>query len=212
MYSHCRIIGCPNPTTAGTTQGLNHLYCRRHEEHFERHGSYIKGSYKAEYLKPYRKAAEAWLKENVDNPLVKYALEAIEGLYRSAGPKVESFRLRGLTPAQRARAAWARLREAEVSPLKPLAAWLAVELAIRADPQAEAKQEYKLVQAAKLVHRMASGTHKRWERERPGGKVVVEEMHKYPHSRGQVLRHLGKQLQAATEMLVAYHLEEINAA
>ena len=56
---------------------------------------------------------------------------------------------------------------------------------------------------------MASGTHRRWERERPGGKVVVEQMHKYPHSRGQVLRHIGKQLQAATEMLVAYHLKNI---
>ena len=37
----------------------------------------------------------------------------MEGLYGRAGPFVEVFRLRGLTPQERARAAWARLREAK---------------------------------------------------------------------------------------------------
>lgn len=212
MYSHCRIVGCPHPTTAGTRSGLNRLYCRRHEEHFERHGSYTKASYRAEVLTPYRQAAQAWLESNADNPVVQHASASIQALYRNAGPRVEAFRLAGLTPEQRARAAWARLREARVSPVKPIAAWLAIELAIKADPQPDTKPEFKLVQAAKLVHRMASGSHKRWERVRPGGQMVVEELHKYPHSRGQVLRHIGTQLKAATEVLVAYHLEEIHGA
>lgn len=209
MYSRCRIIGCPHPTTAGTNSGLNRLYCRRHEDHFERHGSYTKASYRADYLKPYRKAAQRWLETNAENPVVQHASASIESLYRNAGPSIEAFRLSGLNPEQRAHAAWARLRDARVSPLKPIAAWLAIELAIKADPQPETKPEFKLVQAAKLVHRMASGSHKRWERVRPNGQAVVEELHKYPHSRGQVLRHVGRQLSRAAELVAAYHLTEI---
>ena len=70
------------------------------------------------------------------------------------------------------------------------------------DPQAERKTEYKRVQAAKLIHRMASGTHKRWERKLPDGTPIVEEMHKYPASRGRVLRHIGKQLERVAEIII----------
>ena len=62
MYSYCRVMGCPNSASAGTTEGLNHLYCRKHEDHYERHGSYTKKSYTAKDINPYRKEALAWLK------------------------------------------------------------------------------------------------------------------------------------------------------
>lgn len=120
---------------------------------------------------------------------------------------MEAFRLSGLKPEQRALAAWARLREAGVDSVKPLAAWLSIEAAIAADIQPERKREYKLVQAAKLVHRMASGTHKQWERTSPNGQVKVVEMHRYPHSRGRVLRHLGEQLEQAAKGLAGVFLE-----
>ena len=89
--------------------------------------------------------------------------------------------------------------------MRPLEVWLAVEAIIRDDPQPDRHTEFKRVQAAKVVHRMASGSHKKWERQRPDGRVVVQELHKYPHSRGQVLRHLGEQLERATELLVSTH-------
>jgi len=38
---------------------------------------------------------------------------------------------------------------------------LAIELIVLDDPQAERKQHFNLVQAAKLIHRVASGSHKR---------------------------------------------------
>jgi hypothetical protein len=82
-------------------------------------------------------------------------------------------------------------------------------LITRADPQAERKVEFKRVQAAKLVHRLASGSHKRWERPRPDGSVVVQELHKWPHSRGQVLRHLGEQIERVTELLVVPCLTQL---
>ncbi len=197
MYSYCRIMGCPNTTTAGAGQGLNRKYCRKHEEHFDRHGSYLKGSYRLADIEPHRKAALRWLKAHTEATALIRAKAVIERLYRNAGPKVEAFRLSGLTPEERARAAWARLRESGVDPVRPLAAWLAIEATIAADPQPELKQEYKRVQAAKLVHRMASGSHKQWERPAPNGKTRIEELHRYPHSRGRVLRHLGKQLEEA---------------
>ena len=202
MWSRCRIIGCGNPTTAGERKGLNRMYCRKHEDHFERHGSYTKPSYTAAQLAPYRKAARSWLRAHEEDLEVQLAIRAVEGLYRRAGPFVEAFRLRGLSPKERSRAAWARLREAKVDPRRPLEAWLAVELITEADPQAERKVEFKRVQAAKLVHRMAGGSHRKWERQRPDGRAVVQKLDKYPHSRGQVLRHLGEQVRQAAELLV----------
>ncbi len=122
---------------------------------------------------------------------------------------MEAFRLRGLSPKERAQAAWARLREAKVGPRRPLEAWLAVELIIEADSQADRKVEFKRVQAAKLVHRLASGAHKTWERQRPDGRIVVQELHKFPHSRGQVLRHLGGQVEGAAFLLVTSCISEL---
>ena len=209
MYSYCRIIGCPNAASAGTSKGLNHLYCRKHEDHFERHGSYTKRSYTASEINPYRKVALGWLKANSDNITVKLALMGVESLYRNAGTHIEAYRLRGLTPEKRAKAAWARLRVAKVDPIAPLAAMLAVELVILNDPQAERKQHFKWVQAAKLIHRMASGSHKRWERVASNGKIEVTEIHKYPRSRGRVLIHIGKQLEKVSELLVDNHLGQV---
>lgn len=211
MYSYCRIIGCPCTATAGTNKGLNRLYCRKHEEHFERHGSYTKRSYRASEINPYRRAAYDWLTENQDKPYVKHAMEGMKGLYRKAGPLVEAFRLRGKKPEERARATWARLREKRVDPRIPLAAWLAVEMIFLDDPQPELKREYKLVQAAKIIHRLAGGTHKRWEHVRSDGTVFIEELHKYPASRGRVLRHIGEQLEKVAELVVEHHLDDIKA-
>lgn len=209
-YSTCAVFGCGRPTRAASGRGLNRLFCRKHEDHFQRHGSYYKGSYAAAELRPYRVAAERWLKANSLDPFAKIALLAVEGLLRS-GRAEEAFRLRGLSPAERARVAWGRLRRAGVSPIKPVAAWLAVEMRLADDPQPDWHSEFRRVQAAKLIHRMASGTHKRWERERPDGRIQVTEMHKYPANRGRILRHIGETLERAVELLAAERLPAIRA-
>jgi hypothetical protein len=190
---------------------LNRLYCRKHEDHFQRHGSYVKGSYSGAELRPYRTAAERWIKGHASDHYVKGALVALEALLR-AGRSEEAFRLRGLSPAERARVAWGRLRAADVPAHRLLAAWLAVELRLADDPQPDWHPEYKVVQAAKVVHRLASGTHKRWEHERNGGQIHIVELHKYPASRGRILRHLGKALEQAAELVVAHHLAEIRSS
>ncbi|RWD02075.1 MAG: hypothetical protein EOS58_22690 [Mesorhizobium sp.] len=197
MFTRCRVVGCNKSARAGTDDGLDTRFCRGHADQYARHGSPYKRSYTAAELAPHRAAAEAWLDANAGDMWVRNAIDRVETLYKTSGPYVEAFRLRGLSAEQRAQAAWARLRKAKIEPRKVVAAWLAVEFAITVDPQPETKVEYKQVQAAKLVHRMASGSHKRW-----GEGPDAKELHVYPRSRGRVLRHLGRDIQGAVELLV----------
>jgi hypothetical protein len=216
MYGYCRVVGCRHKARSGTTDGLDSRYCRSHADRFQRHGSVIKDSYTAAILNPLRRAAVEWLIVNASDPWAQSAVKAVRGLYDRAGPHVEAFRLRGLSPEQRARAAWARLRKDAVDPRLPVAAWIAVEMAIRADLQPDNKPEYRQVQAAKLVHRLASGSHRRWENgyavlgaKDKGTMRVSKELHVYPKSRGRVLRWIGADLEKAVELLVDHRLEII---
>lgn len=215
MFSFCRIVGCNQPARAGTAKGLDQRYCRRHADHFGRHGSHVKRSYTAKDLAPYRKTVAKWLKVHREDPWARNAIVRIEGLYERGGAFVEAFSLRGLPAKERARKVWARLRHAGVPPGKVLAAWLTVDLAVRLDPQPDWRPEFKRVQGAKLIHRMASGSHKRWETQpwqrRPGPppKPIVTEVHAYPHSRGRVLRHVGEDMGDACGLVVFEHGEAI---
>lgn len=208
MYSYCRVVGCGRPASAGTTEGLNRRFCRKHEEHYERHGSPYKGTYKAALVAPHRAAADAWLQANEGAAAVRQAVLAVDALYRSAGPRLGAHRMAGKTREERARAIWACLREKRTAMVDVVAVWLSVEATVLSDPQAEAKQEFRRVQAAKIIHRMAGGEHKRWDREATAGRVVTTEMHKYTHSRGRILRHLGEQLQAAADGAAVRFLRE----
>lgn len=200
MYGYCRVLHCGKPARAGTGDGLDMVFCRSHADHYSRHGSPYKGSYTAQELMPHRMVARLWLKANRDHPQVRQAALRIHGLCQQAGPHVEAFRLRGLSPRERALAAWARLRKAEVDPLRVLEAWLTIEGAVAADPQPDNDPEFKRVQAAKLVHRLASGTHKSW----PAAGGGTQELHVYPRSRGNVLRHIGRDLEEATSSLAGF--------
>jgi hypothetical protein len=104
---------------------------------------------------------------------------------------------------------WARLRKAKVDPRRVVAAWLAVEAVIANDPAPVTKREFKQVQAAKIVHRLASGTHKIWRQQGTDvrGQPVIRtvELHTYPHSRGRVLRHIGKSVEGTVELLLDQH-------
>lgn len=200
----CVVYDCREPSRGATSGGLDHRFCRRHADHYSRHGSPYKGSYKAAQVNPYRRAAIEWIMAHPDDIWASNAVLRVAALYQTAGPFIPAFRLRGLPPRDRARNAWARLRRFEVDPRVVVAAWLAVEMVIADDRQPVSTTEVKRVQAAKIVHRLASGTHKRWPNS-PG----APEMHKYPASRGNVLRHIGADLQGAVELLVDHRLGAI---
>ena len=208
-HRRCTVPGCPNPSRAATDDGLGHKYCRQHSEQLQRHGSLFKSSYKASELNPYRQAALLWITENEGELLVQNAINKVEGLYRTAGQHVEAGSLRGMSAAERAKAHWARLRKHDIDPRLPVAAWLAVEMILRDDLQPDWRLDFKLVQVAKVVHRMASGTHKRWVRE-TNGRTRVDEMHAYPRPRGRVLRHIGTDLKTASELVADAHLDAIH--
>jgi hypothetical protein len=157
MFGYCRVIHCGRPARAGTSDGLDERYCRAHADHNQRHGSPLKGSYTARELNPYRRAALAWVVGHEDSRWVQNAVQRVQSLYQQAGPYIEAFRLRGLSPQDRAKAALARLRQHGIDPRLVVAAWLAVELVILDDLQPVHSAEYKRVQAAKVIHRMASG-------------------------------------------------------
>ena len=145
------------------------------------------------------------------------AFQRVQRLYSDAGARVEAFRLRGLPARRRAWVAWARLRDHKVDPRRIIEAWLTIELTIAADPQPVYKREFKQVQAAKLIHRMASGSHKRWEHtvrdpNNPFRDITrVQEMHVYPRSRGKVLRLLGADLENAAELVMDQHWSDLVA-
>lgn len=200
-YEQCRAYPCTNATTADRGEGLNRLYCRKHIEFYRRHGSYVKASYRAGELRPYRLRAMATLQALRQTSEVRSAAAEVERLYRASGASVEAFRLRGMLPAERAKAVWAQLRKREVDPLEVVAVWLAVDMRLRDDLQPDRHDEYRQVQAAKLLHRMAGGTHKRWERERANGSTEATELHKHPVSRGRVLRVLGRQVAKVGESI-----------
>ncbi|ESX80459.1 hypothetical protein X759_12680 [Mesorhizobium sp. LSHC420B00] len=207
IFNRCRVVGCSKPARAGTEDGLDTRFCRSHADHYARHGSPYRPSYGAREVAPYRVAAMVWLEANQSDTYVRNAVDRVATLLQSSGPHVEAFRLRGLSPQDRAKAAWARLRKAAVDPRGVVAAWLAIEMIIRDDLQAERKTEFKRVQAAKLVHKMASGTHKRW-----GEGSNVKELHVYPRSRGRVLRHVGEALEEACALLIDRHRANLPTA
>lgn len=202
----CRVFGCGRPARGATHNGLDRRYCRPHADHKARHGDSLRGSYPPRLLALCRAVARRWIKDHAAATLVSVSLTRIQRLMDTAGPHVPAFRLAGLTPQERCKAHWARLRHAGVDSATIVSAWLAVEMVLANDPWAHGQDEYRRVQNAKAVHRLASGTHRRWQHpisaglhERP--VVRVEEQHSYPHSRGRILRHIGKEMETAMEWL-----------
>lgn len=186
MRTQCTLPGCqrPNQQTSGT--GHSHRYCKHHVEFHRRHGSYWHRSFTAADLAPFRKLAGQWLKANRDDMRVRQAINSIEGLLENAGRAENAYYIRGMSPKDRARVALARLRKAEIDPMVILERIIAVTLCFEARGMDERQREFRHVQLAKSVHRLASGTHKT-----TSGFPLPS---KYPRSEGQVLRHLGKKL------------------
>lgn len=203
-YPSCVVLDCGKATMANAGTGLNRNYCRAHVEHFRRHGSYSKPSYTAAQLAPHRAVALAWLKANASHRSVASARDRVKTRMWAVGAPESAFRLRGMTPEMRSRNVWALLGARQVDADQVLAVWLAVCLAHEDDPQPERKLEYRHVQAAKVLHRLAGGAHRRWEHQSEDGTTSATELHKYPASKGNVLRHTGEAVMAMAGNLEGY--------
>ena len=205
---------CSHPTSRAAKKGLSAFVCRRCQAHRQRHGSFWCPSPPAATLRPYLAASLSYVRSHRTDPFIAAALHGLESLLENAGPVEAATRLRGLSPAVRAKVALARLREASIKPERLLAIVLAVSALMGADPSSvHVTREWRLVATAKATHRLASGTHRRWEAKDHNGKTIkLATLHAYPRSSGQVLRHLGEHLAKECELVLDHHLAAVVAS
>jgi hypothetical protein len=204
---HCWVVGCQDAPGNASGDGLGR-FCRKHLEHHRRHGDPLKGSYGASELSPHKRAAKAWLKENLDDPFVRSALGGIESAMINSGLAIEPYRLRGLTTEQKADAVWARIREKAKASEEVLAAVLAVAMRYSADYQ-RAKPEHRRVQIGKALNRMGGGKVKRWEQLGATGQQSMKTLRWFPASEGGVLRALGERAEKVAEFLIHDRIAEL---
>lgn len=154
-------------------------------------------------------AALRWLDDNRHSCSVAGAEQDLYQALASAGRVDPAMNLRGQPAPYRAHVAFARLREAGIEPRRLLVIYLGVGALIEDDLGSHRTREFKIVQAAKAIHRLASGTHRRWEMFNPLGPNVHTELHAYPRSSGIVLRKIGETLEKAGEFLAREAVPEI---
>ncbi len=97
------------------------------------------------------------------------------------------------SPKDRAGGALARLREARVRPETLLLTVIIVHARI-AESYCDRSTEFRHTQIAKLAHRLAPRWHPPYADRVIPGSALAQDLKRYPHSAGQVLRHLGKAL------------------
>jgi len=205
----CAVPGCTRPTMVEAGVGLGAYHCRYHVQYKARHGSLWCPSIKAGDLRPYVKAASRWIRQNRNNREIAFALQWLRGLLDSAGPVRRTDEIRRKSATERAKVAFARLREAGIKPERLLAIHLGVTANIADDPDSHRVEEYRVVQVAKAVHRLASGTHQRWNWPMSDGTTRVIAMHDYPKSSGRVLRVIGRAIEEACREATAQGLQAV---
>ncbi|EKS34243.1 hypothetical protein [Afipia broomeae] len=142
---------------------------------------------------------------------IKSAIAGIQSILETAGPTELATRLRGMSAAKRAKIALARLRVAGIKPERFIIIALAITALIEDDPGSHRTKEFRIVQTAKALHRLASGTHKRWPYHDAQGRPRQTEMHAFPRSSGQVLRILGGAVNEQCEWVIEKHLPGVLA-
>src|SRR5689334_20802240 len=86
----CAVFGCGQPTQRASKQGLSPFLCRKHVLHRQRHGSSWCPSPKGKVLRPYRLAAEIFIKKYSQDLYVASALVGMQCLMRDAGEVIRA--------------------------------------------------------------------------------------------------------------------------
>lgn len=192
--------------------GLARFHCRYHVQHKSRHGSHWHATYKASELLPYVKSAERWIKEHQEDSTYRGTYWELEHFMAGVGRVDPAMNLRGQSARYRARVAFARLRAAEIPTRRLVAIYLGVSALIEDDWKSHNVREFRIVQAAKAVHRLASGTHRKWDFWDPlTGGTRLYQIHAYPRSSGLVLREIGEALEKACGELARAVVPEVIA-
>lgn len=187
-------------------QGLASFHCKRHVERKARHGSHWHRSYRVDELKPYLLAAQSFIRPRLKtDPQIKEAVTRL-ALLLEQSPYEIATRLRGLPAKTRADIAFGRLRKRSIKPERLLAIHLAITALIEEDPGSHRVKEFRLVQVAKAVHRLASGYHRVWPQQDKNGRSFRIELHAYARSTGRVLRLIGQAIEERCEWVAEKHL------
>ena len=175
--------------------GLAQMHCRYHVQFRARHGSHWYPTYKAADLKPYLIVAAEWIEKHRRNTFTAHTLIGLQVLLDAAGRAELAQDIKRRSAAFRARVAFARLREAAIKPERLMAIHIAVSALIEDDAGSHRINEFRVVQIAKAVHRLASGTHRRWDFPMDDGTTRPLNFHSYPKSSGRVLRVIGEDIE-----------------
>jgi hypothetical protein len=211
LQQGCTIPGCGRPTAKAAGTGFAEHHCRYHVQFKARHGSHWCPTYRAAELKPYATVAREWVRNHRQHPTVAMALAWLEGLLANAGRAEMAQNIKRKPAAERAKVAFARLRDAGIAPERVLAIYLGVSALIEDDRGSHRVREFRIVQVAKALHRLASGTHKSWAFDTGRGVVPVR-MDVYPKSSGLVLRVMGEAVEECAGNVSGIALEPILTA
>ena len=194
--------------------GVGHaeFHCRYHVQFKARHGSHWHPTYKAADLKPYLTVAAEWIDEHREELRVAYSLKGLRGLLEGSGQAEPAQDIKRLPAASKARVAFARLREAGIEPERLLAIHMAVGALIEDDNGSHRVDEFRLVQTAKAIHRLASGTHRHWDFPMRDGTTRPLHFHAYPRSSGIVLRVIGREIDEICGGVAEAAVQEVIAA
>lgn len=207
----CAVPGCSRLGAHAQAQTMGLLHCRYHIQHKARHGSHWHGTYRASDLQPYLRAAAQWVKANRSHADVTMATLWLKGLLEGAGRTDLAHRIKGKPAALRAKFAFARLREADIKPDRILCIYLAVCALIEDDRGSHRVEEFRIVQVAKAVHRLASGSHQHWQVPLANGSTAPLAMHTFPRSSGIVLRVIGRQIEECCRVVAERAVDEVRA-
>jgi hypothetical protein len=209
--SRCVIPNCGRPTMRSAGVGLAEMHCKYHVAYRARHGSYWCPTYTAADLKPYLKSAAEYIKRNRAETFIAHTILGLQALLDGAGRAEPAQDIKHRSAAHRARVALARLREAHVAPERLLAIHMAVSALIEDDAGSHRVKEFRIVQVAKAVHRLASGTHKQWAWPLPDGRMYPIPFHAYPKSSGRVLRIIGDEIEELCAKVTERDLDAVRA-
>lgn len=195
----CAIFGCGRPTQAREGKGLSATHCRYHVQWKNRHGSYWKGTYSAAELRPYRLAADRYLRAHAADFWIAAALNGLRATLDGAGPNERVVDVLRMSPARKARAALARMRTNGVPAERLLRIYFAVSACVVEDviqPGLDG-DEYRLTQIGKAAMRTASGYHSVYGQN--------SRYDRYPRSGGQALRIIGRTIDDVCMLAAVHH-------
>ncbi|MQX65147.1 hypothetical protein GHK78_19425 [Sinorhizobium meliloti] len=198
----CAVLGCSRLTQRSAGKGFSETYCGGHIEHLRRHGHPDRRSYRGWELRPYRKAAQKWLKQHRDHPAVRLAVTRLDALMWSQGRAQSADYQRSMVPKDKARNALARLRDAGKAGEQLLEIVIIIN-ACHLELGPHGYPDWVSIQIGKLAKRLkgASGTIMR---DHEGRRMTEAHPHassswkrtweKWPRSEGRYIRILGEMI------------------